>query len=99
MQKQSLPEEYIGDDKLLLLDFYAAWCGPCEAMNPILQEVGEELEEKVEIVKIDVDTHPNLAKEYDISGLPTLIIVQEGEIVWRYSGMLSAYHLENIINV
>jgi len=80
----------INGDKPVLTDFYASWCSPCKTLEPIVKEVKTKLEDKVTVVKINVDKNQVAASRYGIKGVPTLILFSEGKIVWRKSGVLSA---------
>ena len=74
----------------ILVDFYATWCGPCQMMSPILDQVGARLKSKLKVVKIDTDKYPNLASKYSVQALPTLVLFVQGEPVDRIEGVLSA---------
>ncbi len=80
--------EIIQLNKLVLVDFTAAWCGPCKMLAPVLHEVKEVLGDTASIIKIDVDQNPAIASEYQVQGVPTLILFKEGKQVWRQSGVL-----------
>ena len=81
----------------VLVDFKADWCGPCKTMIPILKGVKQQLKETISIIKIDVDKNPSIASQYQIRGVPTLIIFKEGKEVWKQSGVLQANQLIEII--
>ena len=90
--------EIIQSNDLVLIDFYADWCGPCKMMSPILQEVKTTLKEAVKIIKVNVDQHQDLASHFMVRGVPTLMLFQQGKMVWRQSGVLSAQDLVKIVS-
>lgn len=69
-----------------LVDFYATWCGPCQAMMPVLEQVKNKLGSSVRILKIDVDKNIDIAEKFKVRGVPTFVLFQNGEILWRQSG-------------
>ncbi|MCO5596369.1 hypothetical protein L7F22_050430 [Adiantum nelumboides] len=94
---QSAKKTYSSFDDLLsntetalLVDFYATWCGPCQFMVPILDDVGRALKDKLRIVKIDSEKYPTIASRYGVQALPTMILFQNGEPIDRLEGALSA---------
>jgi thioredoxin 1 len=89
--------EIIRGDKPVLVDFSAEWCGPCKMMKPILEELRQRLGERIRIIKIDVDQSPLVSSVYNIQGVPTLILFQNGNILWRQAGVVQANQLESII--
>lgn len=90
--------EIINGNKLVLVDFFAEWCGPCKMMSPILKELKKELGENITIIKVDVDESPQAAKAYQVQGVPTLILFKNGTILWRQSGVVNKLELVRIIN-
>ncbi|XP_062231906.1 thioredoxin Y, chloroplastic-like [Phragmites australis] len=80
-------------EKPLLVDFYATWCGPCQYMVPILQEVSEKLSDKIQVVKIDTEKYASIANRYKIEALPTFIIFKNGKPCYRVEGALPANQL------
>ncbi|MEN8965652.1 MAG: thioredoxin [Polaribacter sp.] len=90
--------EIINQEKPVLVDFFAEWCGPCKMMSPILKEVKDTLQDKVAILKIDVDKNQVIATKYQVRGVPTLIIYKAGKQVWRQSGIVQKNELIRILN-
>ena len=82
-----------GSDLPILVDFYATWCGPCQMMAPILEQVGANLRDRLQVVKIDTDKYPNLASLYQIEALPTLVLFKDGQPAERIEGVQQAQQL------
>ena len=90
--------DIIKGDKPVLVDFHAEWCGPCKMMKPILEDLRQLMGDSIRILKIDVDKNKPIADSLNISGVPTLILFQKGQTLWRQSGVQSAKQLQAIIN-
>ncbi len=80
-------EEIINSKTPTLVDFYATWCGPCKMMSPLLEQVSKDVGNSARILKIDIDNNRNVATQYGIRSVPTLILFKEGKQVWRQSGV------------
>lgn len=81
LTEQNFAQEVLQSDKPVLVDFWASWCGPCRMVSPIVDEIAEELDGKVKVGKVNVDEQRELAGEYGIMSIPTLMVVKNGEIV------------------
>ena len=83
--------------KPILFDFFATWCGPCRMQTPIIEELAKKMGDAVEIRKVDVDQHMDLAEKYGIRVVPTLIIEKDGKVVQSLEGVTDAATLEKIL--
>lgn len=90
--------ELIQQEKPVLIDFFATWCGPCKTLAPILDAVKDALGDNIAIYKIDVDKNQALALKYQVKGVPTMLLFKNGKQVWRQSGVLQQDELITIIN-
>ena len=78
----------IESDKIVLVDFWAEWCGPCKMLGPILEEISVDLKDKLQVVKVNLDENQDLAMKYSIRSIPTLLLFKEGELVDTKVGLL-----------
>ncbi len=83
--------------KPILFDFFATWCGPCRMQTPIIEELAKKMGDAVEIRKVDVDQHMDLAEKYGIRVVPTLIIEKDGKVVQSLEGVTDAVTLEKML--
>jgi thioredoxin 1 len=90
--------EVIKDSQPVLVDFWAPWCGPCRAIAPVLEELAKEFENKVKIVKMNVDENPSTPSKYGIRAIPTLILFKNGDVVGQVTGAVSKSNLKEMIN-
>ena len=78
--KETFEKEVLQSEKTVLLDFFATWCGPCKMLAPILDEIAEERED-IKVCKVDVDQEPELAAQYQVVSIPTLYVMEKGQVV------------------
>ena len=89
--------ELIQSSKLVLVDFYAEWCGPCQIMKPRILDVAERIGDDAKVIQIDIDKEKELATRFRIQSVPTLIIFKNGKQQWRQSGVISAHALMQLL--
>lgn len=89
--------DIINSEKPVLVDFFATWCGPCQMLSPVLKQVKDNLGDRITILKIDVDKNQELASKFQVRGVPTMMMFQKGNQLWRQSGVLTKDQIINTI--
>jgi len=89
--------EVMKSDKAVVVDFYADWCGPCRMISPIMENLSQKLGD-VKFCKLNVDNAPSIAEKYDVSGIPTVILYKNGQVVNQFSGALPESAIEGFVN-
>ena len=97
LNSSNFNEEITNTDKLVLIDFFATWCGPCKMLAPIISEISDEYSESVKVCKVNVDENQDLALKYNIESIPTLIFIKNGVVIKSSVGFYSKSELDNII--
>jgi thioredoxin len=92
-QFTSFEDAIANSDQPILVDFYATWCGPCQMMAKILEQVNIQLNGQVRILKIDTDRYPQIASDHQIQALPTIVLFKAGQPVDRFEGVIPAEQL------
>lgn len=87
--------QLIQSEQPVLVDFFATWCGPCKAMEPIIKEVAKSVQGKARVVKVDIDKQSQLAQAYNVQAVPTFMIFKNGNAVWRHPGMIDKNSIIN----
>jgi thioredoxin 1 len=91
-------QELIQSSMPVLVDFYADWCGPCKAMNPVIQEVAKNVQGRARVIKVNIDKSQSASIQFNVNAVPTFMIFKNGKSVWRHSGMIDKHTLLNTIN-
>ena len=97
INKDNFSSEVLENDKLVLVDFWAEWCGPCKQIAPTLEELAEKYSENLSVCKVDVDANRELALQYNVRSIPSLMIFKNGEMVDSLIGAVSLEELEDLV--
>lgn len=95
---ENFEQEVLKSEQVVLVDFYADWCGPCKMMAPVVDEIATEMGDAVKVGKINVDNAQELAQKYSIMTIPTFMVVKNGEPVEKVIGVVPKAQLEEMIN-
>jgi len=91
-------KEVLQSTGTVLVDFWAAWCGPCKMLSPVIDELGSELDGKVKVVKVNIDEHPSLAQQYGVMSIPTLLVLKDGKVQNTSVGFKSKEAIKSLLN-
>ncbi len=83
----NFPTEVLKHKGTVMVDFWAPWCGPCQILEPIIEELSKDLKDKTKIVKVNIDEEPQLADQYKVSSIPTIIIFKDGKVSQTLEGL------------
>ncbi|MBR1425461.1 thioredoxin [bacterium] len=88
LNEENFEQEVIKSDVPVVVDFWATWCGPCRKLSPVIDEIADNYEPKVKFAKVNVEESKEIAKNYSVSGLPSLLVFKNGEAVERMAGLM-----------
>ena len=98
INEQQFSQKVLSSNKLVLVDFFATWCGPCHMIAPILEQVSKESNGEYEVYKVDIDQNENLARSYGIMSIPTMILFKDGQIVDKMIGFRPKNQIVDVLN-
>ena len=97
VDEQTFEDEVLKSDKIVLIDFYADWCGPCRILSPVVEAISNENND-IKVVKVNVDENPNLSTKYEAYSIPLLVIIKDGEVASKNTGLITKADLQKLIN-
>ena len=97
MTSDAFEVEVLGSKIPVLIDFHAVWCGPCKASAPALEDAAREFDGEIAFVKVDIEQEPKLAEAYQVQAVPTFILIKDGKLVERFSGLVSRGKLASLL--
>lgn len=95
--EENFENEVLKSDKKVIIDFYADWCGPCKMMSPVIDKIAEELGDTVKVGKVNSDENLGLAEKYEIMSIPTILVIENGEISKTFVGVTSKDEIINAV--
>lgn len=97
--KENFNEEVLSTDKTVLIDFWAPWCGPCRMLGPVIDELGNEVPENVKVVKINVDEESELASQYRIFSIPTMVVIKDKQVIKQAVGFQPKAAIKKMLGI
>ncbi len=97
LSEENFEKEVLNSEKIVLIDFWASWCGPCRMMSPVVDEIAEEMQEKVKVCKVNIDEQNKLAVKYNVMSIPTFVVLKNGNEVGRSIGVQDKEELKNML--
>lgn len=97
LEEKNFEEEVLKTDKKVLVDFYADWCGPCKMMLPVIDDIAKELDGKVKVGKVNVDNNQELAIQYDVMSIPTIMVFENGKSIKTFVGVTDKQEILEVL--
>ena len=97
LSEENFEKEALNSEKIVLIDFWASWCGPCRMMSPVVDEIAEEMQEKVKVCKVNIDEQNKLAVKYNVMSIPTFVVLKNGNEVGRSVGVQDKEEIKGML--